>query len=109
MALEDVGSNPASHAMKKFTNLRVGRKVGRTLYLQIGNEPSDDDELIGIVDTVMLAKAICLAFNGYYGHYFASTIHDEIDPLDKFLSDLEAVAGPVDEELLAEARKMFED
>ena len=30
---------------------RVGRKVGRTIYRQLGDEPSDDDPLIGVMDT----------------------------------------------------------
>jgi hypothetical protein len=38
--------------------LRVGRKVGRTLYLQAGDQPSDDDRLIGLVDTPELAGAL---------------------------------------------------
>jgi hypothetical protein len=35
---------------------RVGRKVGRTIYAQLGDEPSDDDVLIGMMDTPALAK-----------------------------------------------------
>lgn len=34
---------------------RVGRKVGRTIYAQHGPEPSDDDRLIGMLDTPELA------------------------------------------------------
>lgn len=30
---------------------RVGRKLGRTIYVQIGEFPSDADFLIGILDT----------------------------------------------------------
>lgn len=44
--------------------LRVGRKVGRTLYIQSGEEPSDDDQLIGMVDTPELAALIVAAVNG---------------------------------------------
>jgi hypothetical protein len=44
--------------------LRVGRKVGRTLYIQIGEEPSDDDELCGIMDTPELAAIVVAAVNG---------------------------------------------
>lgn len=29
---------------------RVGRKLGRTIYLQFNKEPSDDDRFIGIMD-----------------------------------------------------------
>ena len=39
--------------------LRVGRKVGRTIYLQLGDEPSDEDVLVGVVDTAALAQFIC--------------------------------------------------
>lgn len=34
---------------------RVGRKVGRTIYLQIGDSPDDTDQLIGVMDTRGLA------------------------------------------------------
>lgn len=36
---------------------RVGRKVGRTIYAQLGPEPSDDDPLIGVMDTRGIAQA----------------------------------------------------
>lgn len=39
---------------------RNGRKVGRTIYAQMGPEPSDDDPLIGVMDTrVLAADAVC--------------------------------------------------
>ena len=34
---------------------RVGRKIGRTIYAQVGGEPSDSDPLIGVMDTIELA------------------------------------------------------
>lgn len=34
---------------------RVGRKVGRTIYAMEGREPTDDDTLIGMMDTPVLA------------------------------------------------------
>lgn len=34
---------------------RTGRKVKRTIYRQVGPEPSDDDVLIGVMDTPELA------------------------------------------------------
>lgn len=34
---------------------RVGRKVGRTVYAQLGSEPSDEDPIIGMFDSVELA------------------------------------------------------
>jgi hypothetical protein len=30
---------------------RTGRKVGRTIYAQIGDQPSDHDPLLGLMDT----------------------------------------------------------
>ena len=42
---------------------RVGRKVGRTIYIQRGAEPSDDDPLIGVMDTPDLAREAVDAFN----------------------------------------------
>jgi hypothetical protein len=42
---------------------RVGRKVGRTIYAQIGSEPSDDDPLIGVMDTLGLAEEAVDAHN----------------------------------------------
>lgn len=44
--------------------LRVGRKVGRTIYQQVGDEPSDRDLLIGLVDTPEWAALIVAAVNG---------------------------------------------
>jgi len=35
---------------------RTGRKVGRTIYAQVGDEPSDGDVLIGVMDTPGLAR-----------------------------------------------------
>lgn len=43
--------------------LRPGRKVGRTLYLMQGEEPSDEDTLVGLVDNPKLAEKICAKVN----------------------------------------------
>jgi hypothetical protein len=37
---------------------RTGRKVGRTVYAQLGPEPSDDDPLIGLMDTPEMAARV---------------------------------------------------
>jgi hypothetical protein len=37
---------------------RVGRRVGRTIYRQLGPNPSDDDPLIGVMDTPAFARAV---------------------------------------------------
>lgn len=42
---------------------RVGRKVGRTIYLQRGLEPSDNDILIGVMDTPDYAEHVVNAHN----------------------------------------------
>lgn len=42
---------------------RTGRKVGRTIYAQPGPDPSDDDVLIGILDTPRLAAEAVTAHN----------------------------------------------
>jgi len=42
---------------------RVGRKVGRTIYAVVGETDSDDDVLIGLMDTRELAAAACRAHN----------------------------------------------
>jgi hypothetical protein len=36
---------------------RTGRHVGRTIYVQLTAAPSDDDPLIGVMDTPELAQA----------------------------------------------------
>jgi hypothetical protein len=50
--------------MERF---RVGRKVGRTIYRQVGQEPSDADELVGVMDTRPLAAFAVAAMNGFAG------------------------------------------
>lgn len=42
---------------------RVGRKVGRTIYAQVGALPSDNDPLIGLMDTFELAHEAVNAHN----------------------------------------------
>ena len=46
---------------------RTGRKVGRTIYQQHGDEPSDNDRLIGVMDTPDLAERVVAAVNGCAG------------------------------------------
>lgn len=45
--------------------IRQGRKVGRTIYLQEGPEPSDDDPLIGCVDTPEFGALVVEAVNAW--------------------------------------------
>jgi hypothetical protein len=42
---------------------RTGRKVGRTIYAQNGDEPHDTDALIGLLDTPQLADHAVKAHN----------------------------------------------
>lgn len=42
---------------------RTGRKVGRTIYAQLGELPSDDDRLIGVMDTPVMASEVVNAHN----------------------------------------------
>lgn len=46
--------------------MRVGTSIGRTLYLQRGQEPSSLDDVIGMVDTPDLARKIAEAWNEYW-------------------------------------------
>ncbi|RYY06985.1 MAG: hypothetical protein EON55_22235 [Alphaproteobacteria bacterium] len=54
--------------------LRVGKTVGRTLYLRRGEEDSYLDELIGMVDTPELAGKIVEAWNVYWNEPDASDL-----------------------------------
>ncbi len=42
---------------------RVGRKVGRTIYACMNDTPSDEDDLIGVMDTRELAAEAVRAHN----------------------------------------------
>lgn len=42
---------------------RVGRRVGRTIYMILGNEPSDHDVLIGVMDSPEIADEAVVAHN----------------------------------------------
>lgn len=48
---------------------RVGRKVGRTIYAQCCDEPSDEDPLIGVMDTPGLAAESVAAHNERLGYW----------------------------------------
>lgn len=52
-----------SYCCDVHTPWRNGRKVGRTIYAQAGLEPSDDDRLIGLMDTPELAAEAVTAHN----------------------------------------------
>ena len=42
---------------------RTGQKLGRTLYGQLGDEPSDEDPLLGLMETKALAEQVVAAVN----------------------------------------------
>lgn len=58
---------------------RVGRKVGRTIYAQVADEPDDGDALIGVMDTRELAGAAVAGHNAllYIGRRGSG---EDIDP-----------------------------
>ncbi len=43
---------------------RVGRKLGRTVYRQAGEEPSDEEEFLGIFDDPEFAEHVVALLNG---------------------------------------------
>jgi hypothetical protein len=47
-----------SHARGAAGPWRTGRKLGRTIYVQLGPEPSDHDELVAMAETPELARLI---------------------------------------------------
>lgn len=47
--------------------LRTGRKVGRTIYHQLGDAPADTDPLVGVMDTPELAERVVAAVNDMAG------------------------------------------
>jgi hypothetical protein len=42
---------------------RVGRKLGRTIYLQVSGEAGEDDVLLGMLDDAEVAKAVVDVLN----------------------------------------------
>jgi len=46
---------------------RVGRSVGRTIYRQVGDEASKQDELVGVMDTRELAARAVACMNALAG------------------------------------------
>jgi hypothetical protein len=67
-ALPDAAGQESVAAAKYVVKLeslpwRTGRKVGRTIYAQLGAEPDDHDPLIGMLDTAVLARAAVRAHN----------------------------------------------
>ena len=60
---------------------RTGRKVGRTMYARLGPEASDEDPLIGMMDTPELAAAAVAA------HNYCLNVHGEAGSNPRYCSD----------------------
>jgi hypothetical protein len=60
---EAVQAQPNPMIAPNWLPWRTGRKVGRTIYAQVGAIPSDDDQLIGVMDTPELATETVRAHN----------------------------------------------
>ena len=43
---------------------RVGRTLGRTIYLQAGDDPAKGDVCVGLADTIPLAQQVVDVMNG---------------------------------------------
>lgn len=54
----------ALEALIVTSRWRIGRKVGRTIYVMTTTEPTDHDILIGCMDSEMIAAAAVNAHNG---------------------------------------------
>jgi hypothetical protein len=66
---------------------RTGRKVGRTIYAQPDGEASDDDPLIGLMDTPELAAEAAAAHNFALTYRQALRSADAAAVLDDDLDD----------------------
>lgn len=74
-AVSAAGVPMASWSMRSYDEQpwRPGRKVGRTIYAQQGQTASDEDVLIGVMDTEWYAEITCrdhniaLGFEGVAG------------------------------------------
>ena len=47
----------------RYLQMENRKKVGRTVYAIVGEEPSDQDVLIGVMDTTELAIEVVIAHN----------------------------------------------
>ncbi len=54
---------------------RVGRKVGRTIYAQVSGKPSDEDVLIGVMDSPGLAAEAVANHNATFGRQWKEPSH----------------------------------
>ena len=53
---------PSGEELQKL-RWRQGRRVGRTIYAEIGDQPSEADPLIGVMDSPGLAESVVISHN----------------------------------------------
>lgn len=88
---------------------RVGRTVGRTLYIHDGDDPNGPGRLVGLMDTVGLAEYVVAAVQWYQHTYGISTdewvrardAHQKHVRLAGLISDVKAKHGDVPLERIA--------
>lgn len=56
---------------------RVGRKLGRTIYMQRGEEPSDADMFLGIMDSRLMAATIVRLLNTSAPSWLEPPVYDD--------------------------------
>lgn len=83
---------------------RTGRTLGRTLYIQVGAEPSKADRCVGMVDSPALADRVVGAVNGATAEVerlraIAETHHDSpscSSVIDKLRTELEQAEDTIE-------------
>lgn len=64
LKMRSADTESATHKAEAiFMPWRMGRKIGRTVYAQVADEPSDDDVLIGVMDSRILAADVVASHN----------------------------------------------
>ena len=66
---------------------RVGRTVGRTLYIHDGDDPDGSGRLVGLMDTVELAEYVVTVVNWYQRTHGGSERSSWRDELHRLLGD----------------------
>lgn len=61
MGISDLVTKHATTA--PAVKLRTGRHLGRTLYLQVSDHPTDSDRFLGILDSPEIATLIMVEIN----------------------------------------------
>jgi hypothetical protein len=83
---------------------RVGRHLGRTIYQVVGDEPSESDRLIGMMDTPEIGAYVVEALNTYErvlaarekaGINATTGEHRRVVPADQIERAKQQVGGPL--------------